>query len=590
MSKSNNLMSEIQFRKTGIYLREKDGGSRRIADPIKVTAFGVSEPNTAREQAYTAIKFLNRYNEWKREILPSSILTSQQHEFVSLLSRKGYLWPPAPAIRSKIIGELSIVKPERRIRVTPVPGWHGKSFVLPRESYTPGGSDRKRFKVCHHSTVRLGRFRRRGSLEEWQKTIGKSCSHSSRARLAVSAAFTAPNLRPLNVNSFGFNFSGGTSGGKTLLIRLAASAAGLISSEGPATWDGSPTGFEQRALGHRDCIMPLDDLSHLEGDSAQVSKLAKLVTFRLASNRPKTRAGQYVEAHDLVETDWRVIPLSTSEDPLWQPAATTGRGRVRGEEVRMINVRACVSEIGDIFDGPSAATRIGSTMEERLHSVEKLEEFTHECQGEPLRTYLASRLTDKHAEENLKGYVDEYLTRVPLVDQFRPFGRIRRFFAITYASAAQAIDYQILPWGKEATLRDIAKCMSDAMDQLTVVGSASANAQDTQEDGSLLDEFRGQFQKAKFIRLDRSTAKKLKKADGLIRPTGPGKVQYLLYSKTLEAWFPDVTVRKHLTALLRSQGMIKRGRKADTNTRQFYVAPLKKKVSYYATLRKRIVG
>jgi uncharacterized protein (DUF927 family) len=129
---------------------------------------------------------------------------------------------------------------------------------------------------------------------------------------------------------------------KTLLVRLAASAAGLNSNEGPETWDGSTVAFEQRALEHRDSMMPLDDLSHLAGDTTQVAQLAKLVTFRLASNRPKAKAGQYVQAHNLANTDFRVIPLSTSEDPLWEQVSSHGRGhrRVRGEEVRMINVRA----------------------------------------------------------------------------------------------------------------------------------------------------------------------------------------------------------------------------------------------------------
>ena len=85
-------------------------------------------------------------------------------------------------------------------------------------------------------------------------------------------------------------------------MRSGASAAGLNSSEGPTTWDGSAAGFEQRALGHRDSIVLFDDMSHLSQP-----ELAKLVTFRLASNRPKTKAGQYVSANNIVELNWRVI-------------------------------------------------------------------------------------------------------------------------------------------------------------------------------------------------------------------------------------------------------------------------------------------
>ena len=369
MSIKKNVTGAIQFLDDGVYLVEKNGVRKRIAEPIQVTAFGTSEPGTAREQAYTAVRFLDRDGKRKKEIVPSSMLVSQPVEFVTLLAGRGYLWPPTRPLRHKIIGELSIVKPTRRIRVTPVPGCHGKSYVLPDESYTPKGPDRKHFQLCHNPTVRLGEFRRSGTLKEWKEHIGKACIHSTRARLALAAVFAAPNLRELNISSFGFNFSGITSSGKTLCVRLAASAVGLNSSEGPATWDASLAGFEQRALGHRDSILPLDDTSYLPQPD-----VAKLVTFRLASNRPKAKAGQYIFANNLVDVDWRVLPLSTSEEPIWQMIKRERR-RVRGEEVRLINVPACVSDKGDIFDGPNADDRVGSTLAERLRLCREAREI-----------------------------------------------------------------------------------------------------------------------------------------------------------------------------------------------------------------------
>jgi hypothetical protein len=152
MSKSNKLSKysprahdlELRFRKSGIYVLNGDGTWTRIADPILVTAFATSDPGTAREQAFTQIRFLNRRDRWKTEIVPSSMLTAQAGEFISLLSRCGYLWPTNKKLRPRIISALSIVRPGRDIRVTPVPGWHGKFFALPGESYGPNGPDRKK--------------------------------------------------------------------------------------------------------------------------------------------------------------------------------------------------------------------------------------------------------------------------------------------------------------------------------------------------------------------------------------------------------------------------------------------------------------
>jgi putative DNA primase/helicase len=137
--------------------------------------------------------------------------------------------------------------------------------TLLKRRFGPNGPDRKKLQFAYNPTVQIGEFRRLGTLDEWKKFVANKCMHSTRARLAVAANFAAPNLRILGLSSFGFNFSGETSGGKTLLLRLAASTSGLNRDGDPATWDGTPAGFEQRVQGHRDCIMPLDDISYLGG-------------------------------------------------------------------------------------------------------------------------------------------------------------------------------------------------------------------------------------------------------------------------------------------------------------------------------------
>ena len=187
-----------------------------------------------------------------------------------------------------------------------------------------------------------------------------------------------------------------TTGGKTLLLRWAASASGLNSDGGPATWDGTPTGFEQRALGHRDRIMPSYDVSHL---GRGPGKLAKFVTFRLSGNRAKDKAGEYVVSQNLVETDWRVISLSTSEDPLWEHIGKTKSRQVRGEEVRMINVPACISKMGDIFDGPKVLKHVGNTVEQRRHFVEEQEDLATEVPGRNIAG-LSCQARDRQAGES----------------------------------------------------------------------------------------------------------------------------------------------------------------------------------------------
>jgi hypothetical protein len=597
MSKSNQRSKyrpravELQLRKDGIYVVNGDGTP--IADPIRVTAFATSDPGMGPERAFTVVRFLNRRAKWKTEIVPSSMLTAQTGEFVSLLSTRGYMWPANKKLWPLIIAALSNERPGRDIRVTSVPGWHGRFFALPGESYGPNGPDQKKLQIAYNPTVQMGEFRRSRTLDDWKKLVAKKCVHSSRARLAVAANFAAPNLRILGLSSFGFNFSGETSGGKTLLLCLAVSTPGLNRDGGPATWDGTPAAFEQRVQGHRDCIVPLDDISYLEDDP---TKMAKFITFRLAGNRAKEKAGQYVVAQNLVQVDSCVIALSTSEDPLWAHLNRVGRRRIRGEEVRMINVRACVSDMEDIFDGPKASEIVGKTVEQRRDFVVELERRARKYQGEAFRAYLTKRTADNGATAALKAYMAEYVAAASLPGQQRWLGRIQRLFAAVYAGAAQAIDYEILPWGKKSTLRAIKSCMYDAMDQLIAAsGEASAlDAHSHQSDQSLFTDFKRRAESATFVLLKSNRQKngrsrtRLEKADGIVRPTKSGKVERLLFARAFEAWFPEIAARNRLAKLLRSRRIFRRGRRSDTNTRQVKIAELETRAPCYALSLNRL--
>jgi len=290
--------------------------------------------------------------------------------------------------------------------------------------------------------------------------------------------------------------------------------------------------------------------------------------------------------------------LSTSEDPLWEQLDRYGPRGIRGEEVRMIDVPACVSDMRDIFDGEHAQAKVGETVEQRCRFVEDQERLTKTYQGEALRAYLAKRACDKTAKATLKRYMKEYTDHAPLPGQQRWLGRIQRLFAAVYAGAAQAIDYGVLPWGKKRTLTAIRACMADAMEKL-IANSADdceRGRGSGQSDQSMLAEFNLRLDGATFVRLNRNRRKKkvsatrLTAADGVIRPTKPRKCEYLLFGRTMKAWYPEVSARQRLTKLLRSHRILKGGRRADTNTRQVLIAELGTKVPCYGLVRKRLKG
>ncbi len=48
---------EMIFHNDGIYVVDEDGTRTRIAPPILVPSYATSNPNTARESAFTVINF-----------------------------------------------------------------------------------------------------------------------------------------------------------------------------------------------------------------------------------------------------------------------------------------------------------------------------------------------------------------------------------------------------------------------------------------------------------------------------------------------------------------------------------------------------
>jgi putative DNA primase/helicase len=587
MAKRSIRNSKIVLKADGVYRVDEADVEELIAEPIEVTAFGTAKMKGDKIQAYTEVRFKDRKGAWKKELLPSSMLSAQQAQFIARLAEQGYMWPAEQSAIRRIVGELSISKPNKHINIVWVPGWHngaGKTFVLPKRNYTAVKGDRKAFRLVGRHTVELAPYIVRGTLEEWQDKIATAGKLSSRARTAIAAGFTAPNLRPLRMDSFGLNFSGESSSGKSLLSYLLASVAGLNADGGPPNWGGTPAGFEQRALGYRDCAMPLDDLSHVHGHEGQVAQMVKLVTFLLAGNRPKTRAGQYANANQLVDEDWRVVTISTSEDAFWKDQS----GGIRGEAVPMINIRACVSEAGDIFDSQHATENVGQSLDKRIAFVEQQKALCLELQGTAFRAYLRRRVRDNAAEKALKDYTAEFSAAARLPGNARALGRIRQNFAVIYASAAQAIDYGILPWQKKATLRDIKACFDDAVAQLSATRSpVTASAKPTED--ALVREFKAKLSTAKFIDRKSASAKQLNAAAGIKRTSEQGKVEYLLFASTMKEWFPDVTTRKRVTAALAARGLLKTGRRKDTRTVQTKLAALKRKVACFAIKRSKVL-
>ena len=575
MTKHCNINS-VSFKKNGVFFHYDDDEAQRVADPIRVLAVGKGLQD---KLSYTVLELMDRDGKWCKAVVRSSLLTAKATDFKEQLTDVYNYQLPNRKCIPRMIDELASKKPKRRIAVTVVPGWQGTRYAHPRKIIKQKGDDWECL-FADNPNVHLADFHCSGTLGEWKSRVALCCRLSTRLRLAVGAPFAAVILRRINIDSFGFHFVGPTSSGKTLSLRIASSVPGFNSKAGVTSWDGTPTGFEQLALGRRDNLLPLDETGLVAGDSKAVAKFVQLTTFRLSNNGLKIRAGHYTRRH-VVDSGTRNIVVSSGEDVL--PVG----GQIRGQDVRLIQIPACVSSFGDIFDANHATAKVGNSVEQRESFVIRLEAATRQFQGIAHLEFVRLLVDDSDADRKLKAAVDEFIKRAPVPQSRRVFARLRRRFAAVYAGMTLAIDYNILPFSKEATLRDLRKCMKDAID-LLVENETRRTAALCLSDDELIKKFRGHLIGAKFVkagtyakRTISLTTERIDSADGFINYAKPGKRRIMLRTRRLRAWYTDEAARNRLVNLLRRHGIFGAGRQADACSYQVKFKPHPDKLSVY---------
>ena len=228
-----------------------------MADPIKVRSIGT---RLADKVTLVEIKFKTIHGDYRSEMFPFSCLQRERWGEIKVrVGDQGYQWPEDRNVSNEILRQLAAKQPKRRFFLVSAPGWYQSEFVLPGKVFSPPGC-KTDYRIDPDSDAHIGAFVcGKGSLEGWQKTVAKPARKSSCLRVAIAAAFAAPLLRPMGMDSFAINWFSTTSDGKTAMLFIAASVAGLIGPGGLPGWADSEPGMEDQARGHRDCVLPLDE-------------------------------------------------------------------------------------------------------------------------------------------------------------------------------------------------------------------------------------------------------------------------------------------------------------------------------------------
>lgn len=232
----------------------------------------------------------------------------------------------APKARQLVLEYLQTSEVDSRARLTNRTGWHDNNqiFVMPQMSVGESSEE------WLYTRSEEDHFKQRGTLEEWQHNISRLCAGNSRFVLAVSAVFAAPLLRLVNGEGGGIHFRGGSSSGKSTILRVACSVVG--SPDYLLYWRSTDSAAENLAQDHNDSLLALDDLAQV--DAKLVNDICLMMGNGQGKNRSKAEGGNRKTAR------WKIMLLSSGEVSLAQHAASVGKQIHAGSEVRINDIEA----------------------------------------------------------------------------------------------------------------------------------------------------------------------------------------------------------------------------------------------------------
>jgi uncharacterized protein (DUF927 family) len=578
-SKLTQSKATIELTSGGVFqISTTPGGDterRKIARLIRLRAIGKRDSDGG---TFAQLRFRTIHGDTRTEFVEFSNLLPENWQLIkNRLANLGYRWPKDEVLAQKLLDQIANGMPKERFRMVGAPGWYDSAFVIPNQVFARGDNEPEIY-VDPNGDGHLGAFvLGEGSLKHWQEFVAKPSRQSSCLRLSIAAALAAPFLRPLGLDSFGINWFSDTSHGKTLCLFVAASVVGLAGIEGLPGWADSQAGIEDLARGHRDCVMPLDETGD-GGHQMPLEEKARMLAFLLGRNRPRKLSKRYERNHNLTNREFRIIVLSSSERALGQIARAANAKRLGGEEVRFIDIPASNPQSSGIFDADIKPTPGKTLRETTKELVDTLKVNAIKHQGYAFRELLKKYVNDPHGLEHLRTYKDQFEQDAKLPDGHNAHYRIRSNFAVMYAAAALANDYEILPWKKRPTFRAIEKCMRLALATMHIGESQEASPTLPVDAHHLGKTLKKRLDRAKLVsvkpkrKVTKKQARARQKADGF-------KINGAVYIKPdrFKRWIPNRSERN----ALKEQKVI-RTERHDTATVERKIGGIKGKPRYYA--------
>jgi putative DNA primase/helicase len=462
-------------------------------------------------------------------VLSNSALADKNAPWLKEMAALGWLGEPGAKQKQMLTTFFARVAPTERARGVDRTGWQDGAFVLPDAVV---GESKERLVL--QGVGGVNPFTCAGTLDGWKNTIGERANGNDLLMFCISASLAAPLVEAAGMDSGGLHMWWNSSTGKTTLLRAARSVWGPLS--GMRTWDGTKVGLEGTVALFNDSLLCLDEIGQAS------SKVVGSSVYMLSNGQGKLRGQTDGSARAL--KSWRVLILSSGEMPLRQKLREDGQTAKGGQEVRIVDIPACLE--GVTWQNLHGHSDPGAFSDSLVAAAE-------ENYGLLGRAWL--EILTKELRQGLKfrANCDEIAMR--LIDELRvKEGQERRVlgrFALIAAAGELAVKKGLVPWGQGTPTMAALSC---ARAWLADRGRGS------QEDRRAIDavkSFIARFGRSRFQEIDGPGQHDRILDRAGFRRSVNGKTQFLFLQEQLGDVLQDIGVKRGAKAL-DSAGMLRR--------------------------------
>ena len=329
----NTRESRFCVNDRGLWHKGDDGTAKLISSAIHVEAMTRNERGEAWGRLLRFRDPEGREHLWA---CPIKLLAGDGVAFREALMEQGLYIAPNKDARNQLSIYVQTAEPGRFVHCAEQTGWTEidgqRVFVLPDATI---GESANGTKVLYQGAAVRG-YAVRGDLGAWQATIGRWCIGNSRLLLAVSMGFAGPLLALCGAEGGGVHLRGGSSSGKTTILRAAVSVTG--GPEALQRWRGTSNGLEGVACSHNDGLLVLDEMGQVSATEAGE------IAYMLANGAEKLRGARTGGVREVRR--WLLLFLSSGELGLADHMLSVGKRARAGQEVRLLDIPADTGKHG----------------------------------------------------------------------------------------------------------------------------------------------------------------------------------------------------------------------------------------------------